>query len=109
MSGECDDCGEHTLECSCESRGNYTLAHVCGSGCPCCQNGHNNHLNLVRNFMKEEPITADQLPEVKWVNVRGRVEHEAIIRDAEWCKDLGLDQAYEIMIYLKRWGSWLER
>lgn len=57
--------------------------------------------------LSEGENTGDKLPEVKWINVRGRVEHEAIIRDAEWCKELGLDQAYEIMVYLKRWGSWL--
>lgn len=49
-----------------------------------------------------------ELPETKYINVRGRVEHEAVIRDAELCKELGLDQMYEIMIYLKRWGSWLD-
>jgi hypothetical protein len=46
-------------------------------------------------------------PETRYVNVRGRIEHEAIISDAAWCKELGLDQTYEIMVYLKRWGSWL--
>ena len=48
-----------------------------------------------------------ELPPIKWVNVRGREEHEAILKDEVWCKELGLDQAYEIMVYLKRWGSWL--
>jgi hypothetical protein len=48
------------------------------------------------------------LPETKYINVRGRAEHEAVIRDAHLCKELGLDQIYEIMIYLKRWGAWLE-
>jgi len=48
----------------------------------------------------------DQLS-VKWINVRGRNEHEAIIKDARRCEELGLDQYYEITVYLKRWGSWL--
>lgn len=43
----------------------------------------------------------------KWVNVMGREEHEAIIKDGDWCRELGLDQAYEILVYLKRWGGWL--
>ena len=48
-----------------------------------------------------------QIPERKTINVYGRAEHEAIIRDAAWCKELGLDQYYEVMVYLKRWGGWL--
>lgn len=44
----------------------------------------------------------------KWVNIKGRKEHEAIIKDAKKCEELGLDQHYEIMVYLKRWGNWLE-
>jgi hypothetical protein len=39
--------------------------------------------------------------------VHGRQEHEAILRDAAKCKELGVDQIYEIVVYLKRWGSWL--
>ena len=49
-----------------------------------------------------------ELPPVEYINVRGREEHEAIIKDAAWCKRLGLDQAYEVMVYLKRWGHWLD-
>ena len=41
------------------------------------------------------------------INVRGREEHEAVIRNATKCKELGVDQMYETMIYLKRWGGWL--
>ncbi len=44
---------------------------------------------------------------VLWVDVNGREEHEAIILDPEKCRELGLDQQYEIAIYLKRWGGWL--
>ncbi len=47
------------------------------------------------------------LPDVKWINVRGREEHEAVLLDKSLCNELGLDQAYEIMIYLKRWGGFL--
>jgi hypothetical protein len=46
-------------------------------------------------------------PHVKYINVRGREEHEAVIKDKALCQELGLDQIFEAMIYLKRWGSWL--
>jgi hypothetical protein len=113
MSGECDDCGEHALECYCKRtcNGKYFLKCICGLGCPCKFKEHYTHLNLVRNDMKASPKGgADppiQSPEIKWINVRGRAEHEAIIKNATWCRELRLDQDYEIMVYLKRWGSWL--
>jgi hypothetical protein len=44
----------------------------------------------------------------KYIKVHGRKEHEAIIRDAKKCAELGLDQMYEIMVYLKRWNGWLQ-
>jgi hypothetical protein len=56
---------------------------------------------------KYEAVPNPDRPERKIVNVRGREEHEAVIRDAELCKELGLDQFYEAMVYLKRWGGWL--
>ena len=46
-------------------------------------------------------------PEVNYLNIRCREEHEAVIRDAKKCEELGLDQYYEKMVYLKRWGGWL--
>ena len=112
MSGECDDCGEHTLECACRgSEGEYILERTCGNGCPCRFKEIYTHLNLVRNHMEKDEFGGidppAELPETKWINVRGRAEHEAIIRDAAWCKELGLDQYYETMVYLKRWGGWL--
>lgn len=48
-----------------------------------------------------------ELPPVKWINVNGREEHEAVLKDSMKCEELGLDQYYEIMIYLKRWGGWM--
>lgn len=57
--------------------------------------------------MKKEIETNGEFPERKHINVRGRAEHEAIIRDSAWCKELGIDQIYETCLYLKRWGSWL--
>jgi hypothetical protein len=99
MSGECDDCSWHTLEC------------VCGLGCPCRQNDLFTHLNAVRRDSDAHPELSTQirLNDVKWVNVRGREEHEAVIKDSGLCKELGLDQAYETFVYLKRWGSWLRQ
>lgn len=49
-----------------------------------------------------------ELPPVRHVNVKGRKEHEAFLKDAEKCKEYGLDQMYETIVYLKRWGGWLE-
>ncbi len=46
-------------------------------------------------------------PPVKYININGREEHEAIIKDANKCAELGLDQYFEMMVYLKRWGGWL--
>lgn len=43
----------------------------------------------------------------KWINVNGREEHESILRDTNKMYSLGLDPVYEKMIYLRRWGSWL--
>ena len=47
------------------------------------------------------------IPERRVINVNGRHEHEAILKDAAKCAELGLDQMYETIVYLKRWGSWL--
>lgn len=85
----------------------YILDRACGGGCPCRQQEHFTHLNLVGKRMENGVGLPSDQPEIKWINIRGREEHEAIISNAEWCEELGLDQAYEIMIYLKRWGSWL--
>jgi hypothetical protein len=101
MSGECDRCGQHTTECCCEAR--YILKCVCGSGCPCRGKEFYTHLNVV---MKREDDSYDY-KDVKWINIRGRAEHEAVIRDRKMCEDLGLDQIYETVAYLKRWKGWL--
>jgi len=45
--------------------------------------------------------------ETKWVNVKGREEHETLLRDSNKMWSLGLDPMYEKMVYLRRWGSWL--
>jgi hypothetical protein len=124
LSGKCDKCGDHTLECICRCEGDYVLARTCGSGCPCHHLPFSTHLNLVRRDMADEkkysclskktdPFCEGidppaHLPERRYVNVRGREEHEAIIKDAAFCKELGLDQIYETMVYLKRWGGWLQ-
>lgn len=93
MSGECDICTEHTLEC------------ICGTGCPCKQLDFFTHLNLVTKDYEHD--ASEITKSVKYINIRGREEHEAIIKDSAWCQELGLDQHYEKNVYLKRWGSWL--
>lgn len=98
MSGECEKCGEHALECN------------CGSLCRHQQNDRQHHHN--RMNMEILPLEdcldppEDKIP-IRWVNVCGRKEHEAIIKDEAKCNELGLDQVYETIVYLKRWGAWL--
>lgn len=48
------------------------------------------------------------LPERRTVDVHGREEHEAILKDPKKCEELGLDIYYETLVYLKRWGGWLD-
>lgn len=94
MSGECDKCGNHTLECACKPlsrRREYGRLNV--NVVPLCND------NL------DPP--AENLPQPKWIGVDSREEHQAIISDPVKCRELGLDQHYEIIVYLKRWGSWL--
>lgn len=47
-------------------------------------------------------------PKVTWIDVNGREEHEAMLRNPAKMKELGLDQIFEIMVYLERWGGWLK-
>ena len=47
-------------------------------------------------------------PDVISIDINGREEHEAILLDADKCAKLGLDQMYEKIVYLKRWGGWLK-
>lgn len=89
VSGESNNCSPK-----------YILAQTCSPSCPCRFKEHYTHLNVVDKD--------DSELSVKRINVSGRAEHEAIIRDALWCEELGLDQMYEICVYLKRWGSWLD-
>jgi hypothetical protein len=44
---------------------------------------------------------------VTYIDVNGREEHEALLRDHKKMISFGLDPCYEICVYLKRWGSWL--
>lgn len=109
MSGECEVCLKHTLDCTC--KGDYR---------ECDQYMHQywSKVMLDRKFThlgeKFKPI--DEFDEVDppaqrlermWINVKGREEHEAMLRDSDKMHGLGLDPAYEKMVYLKRWGSWL--
>ncbi len=50
----------------------------------------------------------NRVPFPTLINVRGREEHEAILRYTDKMKLLGLDPYYEIMVYLGRWGGWLK-
>lgn len=76
----------------------YILARTCGDGCPCRFREHYTHLNVVDKLTGEE---------IQDINIRGRLEHETVILDSEYCDRLGLNAHYEIEQYLARWGSWL--
>jgi hypothetical protein len=67
--------------------------------------------------MNNEPIEKDawggvwppdEIPFRREIEVHGRKEHEAILRNPAKMKELGLDGVYECMVYLKRWGGWLK-
>ena len=45
--------------------------------------------------------------ESRQIDVHGREEHEAMLRDTDKMLSLGLDPIYEKIVYLKRWGGWL--
>ncbi len=47
-------------------------------------------------------------PPIKMIHIHGREEHEAILKDPAKCQELGLDIYYETIVYLKRWGGWLD-
>lgn len=98
MSGDCEQ----------DAYEQYVLARTCGDGCPCCFGERYIHLNLKLKSKKDHD-TPDALPEIRYINVRGREEHEAIVKDAKWCRELGLDAIYEKAAYLKRWGEWLTK
>jgi hypothetical protein len=49
---------------------------------------------------------AERIP-TNWINVNGREQHEAMLRDPDKTLSLGLDLMFEKTVYLKRWGSWL--
>ena len=111
-----------------------TLTDLVASICYCMQQAINENPEEAKTWTNEElfekgslwagrHVKISELPEpvplvdgenppaeklmCKTHNVNGRVEHEAILRDSKRCKELGVDQIYETMIYLKRWGGWL--
>jgi hypothetical protein len=60
--------------------------------------------------MQEELVPLDNPGEeipVTYIEVHGRKEHEELLRDAEKMHSLNLDPVYEKMVYLTRWGNWL--
>jgi len=62
-------------------------------------------MNKEENFNSIYPPV--NTPEKRIINVKGRQEHEELLRDSHRMYALGLDPVYEKLVYLKRWGSWL--
>lgn len=63
--------------------------------------------------IKHTPLSAGgdppaHLPERKAINVNGQEEHEAVLKNSAKCRELGVDQIYETILYLNRWGGWLD-
>jgi hypothetical protein len=88
----------------------YALECTCRSLCRRQQNDlqHSySHLNAELKPLSDGEDPPAEIPERRVVNVNGREEHEAIIQDAAKCRELGLDQVYETIVYLSRWGGWL--
>lgn len=48
-----------------------------------------------------------EIEDTIWINVKGREEHEGMLRDEKRMIELGLDPYFERIVYLKRWGSYL--
>jgi hypothetical protein len=105
MCGECKSCWEHCLDCKCASKSDLEPL--------CCRQRNGlrvsvEHLNPKQISLSDGIDPPHVLPERKIINVNGRSEHEAIILDAKKCQELGLDQCYEVLVYLDRLGGWLE-
>lgn len=70
-------------------------------------NNRFDHLNAALKPLVERDTPPAYRLETKTHDVKGRVEHEAILKDPKKCEELGLDIYFETMVYLKRWGGWL--
>ena len=108
MSPKYPACGDDTGDCTCE--GDYR------EGYHACSREWNKaiidrrftHLNARIRPLSDTAIDPPKEKiETKWINIHGREEHEKIIKDADKCKELGLDQKFEVLVYLMRWGGWL--
>jgi len=112
MSGERGICGEHTLDCTCEGDYRESYQHMNQYWSQAMIDRKFTHLGARLKPLDEDGFggidpPAEALPR-KWIDVKGRVEHEALLKDPEKMASLGLDPFYEVMVYLSRWGGWLE-
>ena len=109
MSGECEFCGEHALDCTCEGDYRESYQHVNQYWKKAVIDMKFTHLNAklkpLNEFEGFDP-PAEKLKR-RWIDVRGREEHEAMLKDEEKMLSLGLDPVYERIVYLKRWEGWL--
>lgn len=65
------------------------------------------HLNAILKPLSDGIDPPAEVLYVRDINVNGREEHEAMLRDSDKMHSLNLDPIYEKIVYLKRWGSWL--
>lgn len=57
--------------------------------------------------LTEGSYPSHENPGRRSIDVKGRKEHEEWLKDPKKCKDAGLDHTYEVLVYLRRWGGWL--
>ena len=56
-------------------------------------------------FEGQEP-PSHEIP-THYIDINGRAEHEEILKDEKRMLEMGLDPYFERMVYLKRWGGWV--
>lgn len=107
MTGDCNSCGEHCLDCRC----------LLSNKIQAFYRQHSNVADQVYNDMNTKIIPIqdgvnmhqNKISQKKINNFMSRESHEDLVKNTFKCKELGLDQHYEIMMYLKKWGNWLQK
>ena|ERR1700752_3721811 len=109
MSGECEICGDHTLDCTCDGDFREAYQRMNQYWSKAEIDMRFSHLNAKIKPLDDTAIDPpSEKPQTKWIDVKGRKEHEALLMDEEKMISLGLDPMYEKIVYLKRWEGWLK-
>ena len=65
-------------------------------------------MSLAEDWIQDDNECEVKLPTRKYINVIGREAHEALVKNNKKMLELGLDPYYETIVYLKKWGGWLQ-